>query len=381
MHTTDVIVIGGGIAGVSVAGELAAAGASVAVVEMEATLAHHTTGRSAAQYLINYGDHPVRLLTAASRAFFDAGDDLWSPRRFLRVGRADHEATLRADVEEGRRLAPTTEFLDGPAIRELVPVMRPDVVAALHEPDAMELDVAAIHQTYVRMVREAGGAIRTTAPVVGLRPGPPWIVELGDGSELAAEIVVNAAGAWGDHVAGLAGVAPVGLRPLRRTIAVVGLPDGVDAADWPLIGFERGDGGMDAYCKPEPGGLMVSPADETPDEPCDARPEEIDIARALDGLAAWTTLEGRHVRASWAGLRTFVADRNPVVGFDPIASGFFWAVGQGGYGIQMAPGLARAAAGLLLDAALPRDLVQSGLTADDLAPDRPGLTGELVAGH
>lgn len=373
--------IGGGIAGVSIAGELTAAGASVTVVEMEPTLAYHTTGRSAAQYLINYGHPPVRLLTAASREFFDAGDDLWTPRPFLRVGRADHEATLRTDVEDGRRLAPSTEFLDGPAIRALVPVMREDVVAALHEPDAMELDVAAIHQTYVRRIRAEGGEILTSAPVADLRPGPPWTVDLADGTVLGADVVVNAAGAWADRVATMAGVDPVGLHPLRRTIAVVALPDDLDARAWPLIGFERGDGGMDAYCKPDPGGLMVSPADETPSEPCDARPEEIDIARAVDGLAAWTTLEGRHVRGSWAGLRTFAADRNPVAGYAPDGDGFFWLAGHGGYGIQMSPGLARAAAGLLLDDRLPTDLLDAGLDVAVLAPDRPGLAEPLTAGH
>lgn len=378
----EVIVVGGGIAGISIAGELAARGASVIVLEAESTLAYHTTGRSAAQYLVNYGDPPVRLLTHASRDFF-ASDDvpLWSPRPFLRVGRADHAAALRADVEAGRALAPGTEFLDGPAVRALLPVVRDDVVAALHEPDAMELDVAAIHQRYVRMVRAGGGAIHTAARVVGLARGASWRVTLADGDAVEGDIVVDAAGAWGDQLAVLAGVPTVGLRPLRRTIAVVGLPTDIDAAGWPLVGFERGDGSMDAYCKPEPGGLLVSPADETPSEPCDARAEEVDIALALDGLAAWTTLEGRHVRSSWAGLRTFAADRNPVVGFAPDAAGFFWAVGQGGYGIQMAPGLARAAVGLLLDGRLPADLADAGLTEADLAPDRPGLTGELSPGH
>lgn len=378
---TDALVIGGGIAGVSVAGELAAAGVGVTVVEAEPTLAYHTTGRSAAQYLINYGDLPVRLLTAGSRTFFESGEHLWSPRRFLRVGRADHEATLRADVHEGQRLAPATEFIDGPAIRELIPIMRHDVVAALHEPDAMELDVAAIHQTYVRMIRGAGGTIVASAPVVDLAPGPPWRATLADGTHHEADIIVNAAGAWADGVARMAGVGLVGLHPLRRTIAIVGLPDELDAREWPLVGFERGDGGMDAYCKPEPGGLMVSPADETPSEPCDARPEELDIARAIDGLTFWTTLTGRHVRGSWAGLRTFAADRNPVVGFAPGHPGFFWAAGHGGYGIQMSPGLARAAVGLLLHDELPADLRDAGLESADLAPDRPGLDGTLTAAH
>lgn len=377
----EVVVIGGGIAGVSIAGELAGRGVDVTLLEAEATLAHHTTGRSAAQYLVNYGDPAVRVLTAASRAFFDADVPLWHPRSFLRVGRTDHEAALRAAVEDARRLSPTTEFLDGAALRSLVPVLRDDVVAGLLDPEAMELDVAAIHQRYVRMISSGGGTIRTSCPVRVLDPGPPWTVTVGDGERIDADVVVDAAGAWGDALAVMAGVGPIGLRPLRRTIAVVSLPDHVDAARWPLVGFEQGDGSMDGYCKPEAGGLLVSPADETPSEPCDARPEEIDIALALDALAQWTTLEGRHVRSSWAGLRSFVADRNPVIGFAPAARGFFWAIGQGGYGIQMAPALARAAVGLLVDGALPRDLVEAGLEAESLRPDRPGLAGDLTAGH
>jgi D-arginine dehydrogenase len=262
-----------------------------------------------------------------------------------------------------------------------VPVLRDDVVAGLHDPEAMELDVAAIHQRYVRAVSAGGGAVRTSCRVRSLAPGPPWTVTVDDGDRIEADVIVDAAGAWGDAIAAMAGVAPVGLRPLRRTVAVVSLPDDVDAAGWPLVGFEQGDGSMDGYCKPEPGGLLVSPADETPSQPCDARPEEIDIALALDALAQWTTLEGRHVRSSWAGLRSFVADRDPVIGFAPDAPGFFWAIGQGGYGIQMAPALARAAVGLIVDGALPDDLVTAGLAPADLRPDRTGLDGELTAGH
>ncbi len=382
MTQPDAIVIGGGIAGVSIAAELAERGLAVTLLEAEPTLAFHTTGRSAAQYLVNYGNTVVRVLTRASREFFESGDEpLWSSRPFLRAGRADHEATLRADVAEGQKLSPATEFLDGPSIRELMPVMREDVVAALHEPDAMELDVAAIHQTFVRRLRAVGGEIRSSERIISVDHGAHWTVTTDAGTTVEAPIVVNAAGAWGDQVAQLADIAPCLLRPLRRTVAVVAIPSGIDARRWPLVGFERGDGVMDAYCKPEPGGLLVSPADETPSEPCDARAEEIDVALALEGLRKWTTLEGRHVRTTWAGLRSFVADRNPVVGFAPDGPGFFWAIGQGGYGIQMSPGLARVAAGLVVDGEIPIDLADAGITEADLSPTRPGLAGELTPGH
>jgi D-arginine dehydrogenase len=383
MDTADAVVIGGGIAGVSVAAGLADRGLDVTLVEMEPTLAFHTTGRSAAQYLKNYGNDVVRRLTLASADFFStaAATPLWSPRAFLRVGDARHASTLRADAALARALAPTTEFLDGDAARRLVPALTPDVAGALFEPDSMELDVAAIHQTFVSRLRANGGRVSTATPVVSLSGGTNWTVTLADGDAIETPLVVNASGAWGDRVAAMAGVAPVGLHPRRRTVAIIAVPDDVDCSGWPLIAFEDGDGAMDGYCKPESGGLLLSPADETPSDPCDARPEEIDVALALDGLDRWTTLRARHVRSAWAGLRTFAADRSPVAGFAPDAPGFFWMVGQGGYGIQMAPGLADAAVALIVDGALGAPLIAAGLEATDMAADRPGLVGDLTPDH
>ncbi len=380
METADIVVVGGGIAGVSVGCELARSGQRVLLAEAESMLAFHTTGRSAAQYLESYGTPIVRRLTAASREFFAAEDEtpLWSPRAFLRVGRADNIDTLARDAHE---LAETTDFIDGDAARAIMPVLRSDVEGALYEADAKELDVAAIHQSYVRSLRAAGGEIRSGAPVTSLkRVGDRWRVALGDATVEAA-VVVNAAGAWGDELGEMAGAGRIGLQPLRRTVAVATLPDDVDASAWPLVSFEAPDGSMDGYCKPEPGGLLISPADETPSPPCDARPEEIDVARGLDGVARWTTLDLRHVSATWAGLRSFTADRTPVAGFAPDAPGFFWLVGQGGVGIQTAPGLARAAANLILHDDLPGDLLAEGMSAADLAPTRVGLEGDLVTGH
>jgi len=383
MSSADAVVIGGGIAGVSAAAGLASAGLTVTLVEMEPTLAFHTTGRSAAQYLKNYGNDVVRRLTIASADFFSTAGPtpLWSPRSFLRVGDAVHAETLREEAAAALVLAPTTEFLDGDATRSLVPSLSHDVAGSLYEPDSMELDVAAIHQTYVTEMRSAGGTIRTASPVTRINPGTNWTVGLADGSTIETPVVVNAAGAWGDRVAALAGVNPVPLHPCRRTVAIVSVPDDIDVSDWPLIAFEDGTGGMDGYCKPEAGGLLVSPADETLSEPCDARAEEIDVARGLAGLNHWTTLSVRHVKTTWAGLRTFAADRSPVAGFAPDAPGFFWMVGQGGYGIQMAPGLAHAAVGLIVHGAVPVDLVEAGVSADDLSPDRTTLGGPLSSDH
>jgi D-arginine dehydrogenase len=383
MSTADAVVIGGGIAGVSVAARLAERGLHVRLAEMEPTLAFHTTGRSAAQYLKNYGNDVVRRLTIASADYFESAGEtpLWSPRSFLRVGAANHAETLRAEAEAALALAPTTEFLDGDETRRLVPSLSGDVAAALYEPDSMELDLAAFHQSFVSRLRACGGEITTSRPVVALSREGHWRVSLDDGTAIETPLVINASGAWGDEVAALAGVTPVGLHPRRRTVAVVPVPDEIDSEGWPLIAFENGENGMDGYCKPEPGGLLVSPADETPAPPADAKPEEIDIALALEGLNRWTTLDARHVRSSWAGLRTFAADRSPVAGFAPDSPGFFWMVGQGGYGIQMAPGLADAAAGLIVDGVLPGHLASAGLTPADMAAERPGLAGELTPDH
>ena len=387
-NTTDAVVIGGGIAGVSIGYELCERGLSVQLLEAEDSLAQHATGRSAAQYLETYGNESVRRLTVAGRSFFEeppselVDGPLWHPRPLMQACAPQHVERVRARAIELRALAPTTAFIDAADALALMPVLRPEAVGgALLEPDAMELDVAAIHQAFVRGMRSSQAAITSNAPVTAIsRSGDGWIVTT-PSATITTPLVVNAAGAWCDQIAELAGIEPLGLRPLRRTAAVASLPADVgDIGSWPLVAFESDEGAMAAYCKPEPGGLLISPADETLSPPCDARPEEIDVARAMDVVGQWTTLELRHIRTTWAGLRTFVADRTPVAGFAPTAPGFFWLAAQGGYGIQTAPGLARAAAGLILDGELPADLASAGLTPENLAPSRAGIRGTLAAG-
>lgn len=387
-HAVDAVIIGGGIAGVSVGYELCQRGLSVQLLEAEQALAHHSTGRSAAQYLETYGNESVRRLTIAGRSFFEnpppelVDGALWSSRPLMHVcspSRVDRVRGLAAKFQE---LVPTTAFIDRAEAIALMPVLRPDAVGgALFEPEAMELDVAAIHQAFLRGMRHNQAEITSNARVTAIVPsGDGWSVTTPSGT-ISTPLVVNAGGAWCDQIAQLASVETLGLRPLRRTVAVAALPAEITDADaWPLVAFEAGEDGMAGYCKPEPGGLLISPADETLSPPCDARPDEIDVAGAIEVVGRWTTLELRNVRATWAGLRTFAADRTPVAGFDAAAPGFFWLAGQGGYGIQTAPGLARAAAGLMLEGELPHDLVAAGLTRADLAPDRPGITGALAAG-
>ncbi|HEX2381638.1 MAG TPA: FAD-binding oxidoreductase [Acidimicrobiales bacterium] len=368
----DVIVVGGGIAGVSAAYELAAR-ADVVLLEREEQLAHHTTGRSAAAYLETYGSQTVRRLTIASRDFFTdppaelESPALLSPRPLLWIGPESRRPALEAMATAGQALVPSVQLIDAEYARALCPVLRPEhAAAAMLEPDAMDIDVAALHQAYVRGARQRGGEILRSSPVNGLRRDRDgWTVDT-PSTSVRGDVVVNAAGAWADELAIMAGVAPIGLQPLRRTAFICGAPDGVDVRDWPLVA----DVDDRFYFKPEGPQLLCSLADETPSPPCDAQPDEVDVALAIERINDATTLELRHVRRAWAGLRSFVADRTPVVGMDPDVRGFCWLAGQGGYGIQTAPGMARATAGLVLDGRLPDDLLAMGVDEADLSPVR-----------
>ncbi len=328
---TDVAVVGAGIAGVSVAYELAADHA-VVLLEQENQPAYHTTGRSAAMFLESYGGPHVRPLTAASRPVFDAVGPLLSPRPLLWVAPAEHLDRLAALAAAQPALVP----LDPAQAGALCPPLRPDwCAAALLEPGALEIDVLGLHQHYLGGMRRRGSRVLVNAAVrAGRHDRRRWVLDTAAGP-VAATAVVNAAGAWADRVAAGLGVPPVGLRPMRRTAAVV-RADGVDRA-WPLVS----DVAETFYFRPEGAGVLVSPADETPSEPCDARPDDLDVALAIERVNAATTLGLRSVVTAWAGLRTFAPDRNPVLGADPAAPGLWWLAGQGGYGIQTAPALAR----------------------------------------
>lgn len=321
----DVLVIGGGIAGVSIACELAA-DAHVVLVEAEPELARHTTGRSAAIYAPSYGGPVVRELTRASADLF--GDGVLTPHAALWIAVDDN------GVDHLRAL--DAEPVTPAQAVDLCPALRPPLAAKLDR-TAMDIDVMALHARYVRDLRARGGEIRTGAPVTDLRAdGDGWVV---DGTRY--DVVVNAAGAWADEVAEKAQVPTIGLQPKRRTLALA-----LAAADpaWPLVA-DAGDG---FYFRQESGHVLISPADETPSDPCDAKPDEVDVALAMERVNAATTLGLRSVHTAWAGLRSFVADREPVVGAWPDHPGFVFFAGQGGYGIQMAPALARTGADIAL---------------------------------
>ncbi|OZD68533.1 FAD-dependent oxidoreductase [Rhodococcus sp. 05-340-1] len=371
-NSTDVIVIGGGIGGVSLGYELAS-DRRVTLLEREKTLAFHTTGRSAALFLETYGNSTIRALTTASREFLmnppeHFRSELLAPRPLLQiaaVGRGDALEAMYADVS---RLTPDAQLVSPTDAREFFPPLRPELIdCALYEPHSMEVEVHALHQGFVRGLRDRGGRVHTRAGVTQLRRiDGLWHVHTTDGSVHTAPLVVDAAGAWADVVGALAGAGPIGLVPMRRSVFMVAAPDDLDTANLATLS----DMDEKFYIKPEGAQLLCSPADETPIEPSDARPDELEIARAFDDIAEATTLTGRHLRSSWAGLRSFVPDRTPVVGFDRKVEGFFWCAGQGGYGIQTCAALARVGATIVRGEPLPADVIARGLDEADLSPSR-----------
>jgi D-arginine dehydrogenase len=374
MNRADFIVIGAGIAGASIAAHLAESHV-VVLIEREDRPGYHSTGRSAALFTEIYGNVPIRALTRASRKFlFEppagfAPGPLTRPRGCLYLA-TNAQLDALAQFAALPDVAPATRAISVAEAHALCPILRDGyAAAALYEPASADIDVHALHQGYLRGFKRRDGRLLVNAPLEALeRTAGGWRVRAG-AETLSAPVVINAAGAWADQVAELAGIDPVGLTPRRRTAVLVDAPPGVEIAHWPFVN----DIGEQFYFKPEAGSLFLSPADETPTEPCDVQPEEWDIAVAVERVESATTLDIRGLKARWAGLRTFAPDRTPVVGFAPRAEGFFWLAGQGGYGIQTAPALSRAAAALALGRPVPAEL-ELDVSLDELSParfDRP----------
>lgn len=369
MERCDVIIVGGGIAGAS-AGYFLGKSHGVILLEREDQPGYHSTGRSAALFTETYGNAAIRALTRGARPFFEAPPEgfaetpLLSPRGVMFIGRGDQQDTLDQMFRDVSGLAPGVRRLTADQTLAFCPVLRGDYVAgAMLEPDCMDIDVAALHQGYLKGIRAQGGRIVTDAGVETLQPDPQggWVARTAQG-DFAAPVVVNAAGAWADELAVLAGIRPAGLTAKRRTAMLLDAPAGMDPSAWPIVV----DADEEFYFKPDAGRLLLSPADETPSPPCDAQPEEIDIAVAVDRVEKAATLEVRRIAHKWAGLRTFAPDKTLIAGFDPDAPGFFWLAGQGGYGIQTSPSMGRIAAALIAGGDIPADLAALGITAGTL---------------
>lgn len=376
----DVVVIGAGIAGASAAWALAEH-ASVALVEQAAAPGHHATGRSASVLSETSGHRVACALAAASRRFFEsppqgfAEHPLLSPRGLLWVGEIGDSSTLDELAINGAAISSTVKRLTAEQTKSLVPHFRPRAIAggSTFEPDAMSIDTDALLHGFLRGLRERGGQLFTANEAISLNriagaaADRQWSVTCG-ARTFTATTVVNAAGAWGDVIAQRAGVATIGLEPRRRTACIAALA-GTDPR-WPLV--------MDAagryYAEPEAGGLLISPADESPSDPCDAQAEELDVALALDRLQRATTLPLRSIRRSWAGLRTFSPDGAPVVGEEPSAPGFWWLVGQAGAGIKTAPAMAALLTALIRGTDIPAS-ISTLISVDDVSPLRFGRPG------
>ena len=368
----EFLVIGAGIAGASAACALAEHG-SVIVVERETSAGYHTTGRSAAQFLESYGNLSTRCLTRGGRPFFEAPPGgftetpLLAPRAAMFFAREDQLDALHALHATVGALTPEVTLIDAKEVCELVPAMRADRVAgAMFEPDSMDIDVNALHQGFLRGARRRGVRIVLDAELESLehRNGR-WEARTRNGA-WEARAIVNAAGAWCDEVARLAGATPVGLVPKRRTVFTFDPPADSGSDAWPLAI----DVDEELFFKPDAGRLMCSPADETPSPACDAQPEDLDIAIAIDRLGKATTLKVSRIVSRWAGLRSFVRDHSLVIGPDAELEDFYWVAGQGGYGIQTSPAVARTIAALATGGDVPADLRALGLKRSDIEPAR-----------
>ncbi|RWC75159.1 FAD-binding oxidoreductase [bacterium M00.F.Ca.ET.141.01.1.1] len=361
-----IIVIGGGIAGLSLAAEMAD-WAEVTVIEREPHLGYHASGRSAALFSETYGNRLVRALTLASRQAIADGGFAAHRRGALHVGWTGDDAAIDRLAGELQALVPSVRRLSAAELHALVPVIaREATCGGVYEPDAVDVDTGKMLAASASALKAGGGIIRTGEEVRAISPdGRGLRVETSAGV-YSADIVVNAAGAWVDVVAGLAGLSGLGFQPKRRTAFLFDAPAGADISNWPLVV----DLHEQFYFKPDAGRLIGSLADETDSEPCDAWPEDIDVAIAVDRIEQATSMRIGRPSTPWAGLRTFAPDRTPVAGFDPRLPGFFWLGGQGGYGFQVSLTLARMSAALIRGEPLPADVAALGVTAAALAPDR-----------
>jgi D-arginine dehydrogenase len=379
--TTDseFLIVGAGIAGASIGYWLAPRGKTV-LLERESQPGYHSTGRSAAIIIDSYGSAQVRALTLASKPFFSqppvgfSEAPLITPRPVMMVAKPTQQELLEEHFAVVRSVTALARRLTVRQACELVPVLRPEqLLGAVLDPAAADIDANALHQGFLRGIRKSGGHILCGQEVVAVeRQGDRWIVSAGDSTYRCA-VLINAAGAWCDRIARLAGVTPVGLVPKRRSAFLFAPPAGVAVDHWPMFGA------LDEtwYIKPSAGLLFGSPANADPVEPHDVQADELDIALGIHHIEEMTTLQIRRPSSIWAGLRSFVADGDLVGGYDPAVPGFFWVAAQGGYGIQTAPAMSQCCAALVLGQEIPRGVADFGISESVLGPARLSTTSHL----
>lgn len=368
----DFAIIGAGMAGASLAAELAPH-AKVLVLEGEDAPGYHSTGRSAAFWEECYGGPGLVPLTLPSGRYLREKGYL-RQRGALYIGRAQDRSEMDDFVERFAGTGVTIERIGGEAVAQKVPQIRPEWCDAIYEPACADIDVAGLHQHYLKALRQAGAKLECRAPVVGLTRGQDgWQIATESGRTYRAERVVNAAGAWADTIAQLAGAQPLGIAPLRRTVAQLRVKPEAPI-DMPLVLDISGG----FYFKSDNGRMWLSPHDEIPSAPCDAAPEEIDVAKAIARFEQVTTWEIEAVERRWAGLRSFSPDRLPVYGEAPEVPGFLWFAGQGGFGIQTAPAAARLASQIMLG--LERDALTRDIDACTYSPERFANVKARVSG-
>ncbi len=359
------------MAGASAAYELAALG-SVVVLEAESQPGYHATGRSSAFYDETYGAAPVRRMSIASRGFLADPPEgfcerpLMTPRGILKVGREEQVSQLQDFFDAVQPMLGNLEKLSGEEVRRMVPVMGAEITAGVLTQSCLDIDVHAQHLGYLRLMKRRGARIQLGEAVTGIEQrGDDWLVTTGQAC-YRCRCVINAAGAWADKVAELAGLEALGMSPLKRTVFTFDGPEEMPISGWPLVM----DIGESYYFKPDAGVLLATPADETPVSPADVLPEDYDVAVGVARVEQATTLQIEKVRSCWAGLRTFSKDRVMVIGEDWRKQGFYWLAGQGGYGIMSAPANAQLLAALISKSDLPDNLVSAGVSAEAYAPAR-----------
>ena len=348
------------------------------MLEAESAFGYHSSGRSATYYHFGIGDHVVRGLTAFSRPYFEHGDHhgvgLSVPSAALFVATSEMIKRLTSLGEEMGPYSDRLEFLDADATSKLVPVLKcgdKAIIAGLIDRSARQLDSEALQQNYRAQIKKHGGRSITDARVTTIsRQAGRWLVATATGGQFAAPILINAAGAWCDEIARMAGVTPLNHRSFRRTIIAFEAPRDSNYREWPFTKTAVDD----FYMLPQGGLLLASPVDEVPSEPADVRPEDYDTALAAAKVELYTSIKIGRIRHSWSGLRTFTPDRVPVAGFAPDVEGFFWLTGQGGCGLQTAPAMSVVTEALITRAALPKLLIEWGITAEVMSPKRPGLS-------